>query len=65
MSNVIRLQAFLTTRPRNTPSMSNVDLMAELANLRHAAALLEIDLAQVKQRLLEELPEHNENGQAV
>lgn len=45
--------------------MSDVDLMVELAKLRHSAALLESDLAQVKQRLLEELSEHKENCKAL
>jgi hypothetical protein len=45
--------------------MSNVDLLVELAKLRDAAALLESDLAEVKQRLLQELSEHEGIGQPV
>lgn len=65
MTKVIRLKTVRTSRPRSLPSMSDVDLMVELAKLRHSAALLESDLAQVKQRLLEELSEHKENCKAL
>lgn len=65
MTEVIRLQTFRTSRPRSRASMSNVDLLVELAKLRDAAALLESDLAEVKQRLLHELSKHEDIGQPV
>ncbi|QGG93400.1 hypothetical protein GH983_22955 (plasmid) [Agrobacterium sp. MA01] len=61
MKKVIPIKSLLNRKCRDRPPLTDVDMMVELVKLRHATALLEIDLAQVKQRVLDEMVEQQGN----